>query len=157
VLDSNVFINNLSYLFNDVLVVTTPFIEEELKSLPSKMDFYRASSMNLHIMLPKREYFEKVKKLSDKTKHKLTNADISIIALSLEFKEKNKNVVLVSDDYSVQDLASRLSIDVLSLTKPKIKEHYEWKRICIACNRETSSDICEICGLRTVYIRKRNE
>jgi len=83
VLDSNVFINNLSYLFNNTLIITTPFIEEELKYLPSKMDFYRASSMNLHVILPKKEYLGKVKKLVSKTKHKLSNADLSIIALSL--------------------------------------------------------------------------
>ncbi len=153
VLDASVFIKNLSYMFNDSLAITTPLIEDEIKSPQAKMDFYRASTTYLQVILPKKEHMEKVKQKLKETNHNLSISDISIIALALEFKEKGKDVEIVSDDYSVQDVASLFGISTISLTYPGITTNYKWKRVCTGCGRETNREICEICGSPTKYVK----
>ncbi len=153
VLDAGVFINGMSYLFQDKLSITTPFIEEEIKSSQAKMDFYRFSLQDLNIVMPSKESMERAKKILNRTNHKLSPADLSLLALCIEYKNKNKEVVLVTDDYSLQDVASSYGIKVEGIVKEKTKERYRWKRICPACNRENSYAICEVCGTKTKYVR----
>ncbi len=153
VLDAGVFINNLSYLFEDKLSITTPLVEEEVKTSKAKMDFHRFSLQGLNIVMPSKESIDKAKELVNKTKHKISLTDLTLLALCMEYKQKGKEVVLVTDDYSLQDLASSQNIEIEGITRNPTTKKYRWKRICIACNKETPHEICEICGLKTKYVR----
>ncbi|MEM4509064.1 MAG: ribonuclease VapC, partial [Archaeoglobaceae archaeon] len=72
---------------------------------------------------------------------------------ALDEKEKGNEVVLVTDDYSIQNVAMALGIEFESVIHPRISKGFKWVRICRGCGRKVESDVCPICGGETV-IRK---
>ncbi|HEX54588.1 MAG: ribonuclease VapC [Candidatus Altiarchaeales archaeon] len=74
---------------------------------------------------------------------KLSNTDIEILAVALE-----KNLSIVTDDYSIQNVASHLNLDYEPVTQNGIKRSVKWKKICPFCDREYHSDKkeCDVCG-----------
>jgi len=81
--------------------------------------------------------------------HKLSKADLSLLALSLYLKEKGKNVILLTDDYAMQNVALHLKINVSSISGKSITHRIAWEFYCPAC-RKTISNFrvkeCPICG-----------
>jgi len=80
---------------------------------------------------------------------KLSQADISVLSLAYQL-----NKTLVSDDYSIQNVAKFLKIKTISLGNKGIIKLRKWKNFCKTCNKQYSSNIkqCTICGNPT----KRN-
>ena len=89
---------------------------------------------------------------------KLSKADLSILALTLDLKENGFEPTLVSDDFSIQNLAKSLSLSYLSYTSKGIKRGIVWILYCPACGRtvdRVNSKECEICG-STLKRRPKN-
>jgi rRNA maturation endonuclease Nob1 len=69
--------------------------------------------------------------------------------------------VIVSDDYSVQNVADRLGLGFRSLATPGIKRRFEWVIYCPGCHKIFSAPqpgkVCPMCGteLRRRPGRKR--
>ena len=59
---------------------------------------------------------------------KLSEADASIVSLSAEFREQKKAFVVVTDDYSVQNILKKLSILFEGVAQPEIKRHRNFKK-----------------------------
>jgi len=80
----------------------------------------------------------------------LSETDKQVLALALELKSMNCSPQVVSDDYSIQNVAKRLGIEFTTLTTYGIRRVLEWKRYCPACRREYSADFpskeCTVCG-----------
>ncbi len=84
--------------------------------------------------------------------NRLSRADIEILALAIEI-----SAVVVSDDYSIQNLAKRLNIPFKAFGKPPIREEFEWTYRCRGCGKfykEPQKD-CPICGSEVAMKRKR--
>ncbi len=93
-----------------------------------------------------RRISERVGKLGE---GKLSNADLSILALTLELKEHGFEPTLLSDDFSIQNLAKSLALPYLSYTSKGIKRGISWVLYCPACGRTVdgiNSKECDICG-----------
>ena len=60
----------------------------------------------------------------------LSEIDLGILALSINLKK-----TLVTDDYRLQNLAEKASIDWISVTTDGITEIWNWELKCIACKK----------------------
>jgi UPF0271 protein len=76
---------------------------------------------------------------------KLSEADISIIALALQME-----IVLVTDDYAVANVATTLKIPVKSVASKGITHTRKWIAYCSACSRAFGPNAkeCRLCGNR---------
>jgi UPF0271 protein len=72
------------------------------------------------------------------------------LALALEFKGKGKDVILATDDYGIQNIASALSINYASIAERGIKKILAWNYVCTGCGQKYDKNLvlCAICGSR---------
>lgn len=107
---------------------------------------------SLQIIDPSKENVEKAKSAGKNTGDysKLSQADLSIVALALELK-----IPLVTDDYAVANVATALKIPVKSTSSKGIKETRKWIAYCSACGKAFGPTVkeCSLCGnaLRRKY------
>ena len=100
---------------------------------------------SLEVIDPDKNSIEKVRATTKKTGdyQKLSQADISIIALALQMK-----IALLTDDYAVANVATTLKIPVQSSSSKGIKETRKWIAYCSACGKAFGPDAkeCPLCG-----------
>ncbi len=154
VLDSTVFAEKQASKFTENACVTVLEVADEMKSLDAKVEFDRLSH-TISIMEPEKEFTEKVEQAAKKTNDKVSPTDKKVIALALHFKAKKKAVVLVSDDYGVQNVAKSLGVEFLSVRQKGIKAQFEWQRKCTACGKPMLGTECQICGSAGKFVPKR--
>jgi UPF0271 protein len=153
-LDAGAFYTGILFLSSARGYYTTPAVFDEVKHIKKSHGAIEAllESNTLQVVNSDRKSIEKVaaaaKKTGDYTK--LSQADISIIALALQLK-----IVLMTNDYAVANVASTLKIPVKSTTGKGIKETRKWIAYCSACGRAFGPDAkeCRLCGnkLRRKY------
>ncbi|MHC1629130.1 MAG: NOB1 family endonuclease [Candidatus Nezhaarchaeales archaeon] len=104
----------------------------------------------LEVMEPSEEYVKTVLKIAKATGDvaALSKTDIKILALALQLKDQNANPILLTDDYTVQNLASHFKIAYQSLKTRSIKKRIKWRYRCIACNNVYDEHLeeCPVCG-----------
>lgn len=151
ILDASAFINGFEPL-ND-LNFTTPDILSEIKDFNSKMALEMAlEHKKLTITEATIESINELKEVIKESgdDNRLSSQDINILSLALNMKKDNKNIILISDDYSIQNVAKILGIKFKSVLTEGVKTVYNWKKTCQGCKKEYPSDYkfpdCEICG-----------
>ena len=97
----------------------------------------------------------------DKKLWQLNELDAKLIALALELLEtKSQNVILYSNDYSIENVCSELNIPFMPLLKEGIKSKIIWEVYCAFCKRihesEDLNKTCEICGSKLKRRPKSN-
>ena len=133
--------------------ITTGLVFEEICHIQSNLSIMDSLISNGRIMIfqPSDSRLRIVRSV---VKHigetRLSNADISIVALAKEF-----NVTLVTDDFAVCNLARTLSIDLLNLGTKGIQDIRKWAKFCKSCGTgyPPTQTICSLCGnkLRVRY------
>jgi len=82
----------------------------------------------------------------------LSEADIKILALAIQLKKEGYTPIIITDDYSIQNVAKKLSVNYASIAIFGIKFHLKWILYCPACRRKYPPDYkfekCEICGTK---------
>ncbi|MHA1450445.1 MAG: hypothetical protein ACTSP4_13610, partial [Candidatus Hodarchaeales archaeon] len=151
--DSSAIINSRGNVIgreNEILA-TTDLIIAEIKDFTSRMilDVLKNSS---NFMIHQAGLLESetktVMKEAEDSKMVLSNADLSVAALAYHYKQKGENIMLLTDDYRLQNLLGRLSIPFKSILRPGISEirRYRVKK-CRACNHRLEGDEpCPNCG-----------
>ena len=80
----------------------------------------------------------------------LSDADLRVLALALELRDRGCNPQIVTDDYSIQNVADQLGIEFAPLMTFGIRFRLQWMLYCPACYRKYPSDYrfksCEVCG-----------
>lgn len=160
IVDTTVFITG--YILDDlgmVDVITVPEVVNEISD-DNKIFLERALNHNLKIEESKNEMIEQVKDVARKTGdiNKLSDTDISLIAKALEYNKK-KDVVILSDDYAIQNVCSRIGIKSGGILQRGIKEEIVWKKKCVGCKRiYDEGDICPVCGsdLKIKVVKRTN-
>ena len=80
----------------------------------------------------------------------LSEADAELLALGAQLKGEGWETTVVSDDYSVQNVASELGLGFKGLATQGIKRQFKWETYCPGCRRtfdEPQEDgVCPICG-----------
>ena len=141
-------------------------VNEELgqESLPKLRFEAAAEKGNLKILEPEPTFSRSVRKASaDIGDLKfLSDVDLKIVALALQLKHNNCEPTIITDDYSIQNVAKSLKIDFTSLTTYGIRMHLTWQIYCPACRKKYPSNYnskqCQICGaiLKRKPVEKRS-
>ena len=149
ILDSTAFYAGFYRSLNFKLYTTTNIMNEIKHILNLSLTFdLLISSQGLVIQDPLEESINKIVDTAYQSGDikKLSKADISILSLAYQL-----NKPLVSDDYSIQNVAKFLGIETISLGNKGIVKLRKWKNYCKTCRKQYTSNIkaCTICGNQT--------
>ena len=154
VLDTSAFVAGFDPFSLGAEQVTVPKVEEEIRrNSMVKMRLETAiESGKLKVLAPTQEFAGKAEASANKVgdSHKLSETDKQLLALALELKASGYAPQIVTDDYSIQNVAAQMGIEFLSLATFGIKRLLEWIRYCPACHKQYPADCkfkeCQVCG-----------
>ena len=114
----------------------------------------------IEVMTPPEDYVKQALKISKETGDYpvLSKTDLELIALAIYLRDMMYEVVVVTDDYAIQNILRRLNIPYHALIR-EIRCTTTWKLVCSRCGKEYPADAgdkiteCIICGGE--IIRKR--
>ena len=78
----------------------------------------------------------------------LSLADIDVLALALELSHERAEVLLITDDYAIQNVAAELSVPVESILQRGIRQRWKWSFRCSSCGQTFDHPPveCTVCG-----------
>ncbi|RLF33823.1 MAG: nucleic acid-binding protein, partial [Thermoplasmata archaeon] len=148
----------------DAELVTTPGVASELRPGGKYYQIFQfLLEKGLTIMSPSKKSLKKVNEVSDQTGDtaRLSNTDREILALALDLNlEKKKDVIILTDDYSIQNVAHALKIRFQSFAQQGITKKFKWSYLCPGCGKRFKKHIknCPICGASTrIIIRHKKD
>jgi endoribonuclease Nob1 len=153
-IDAGAFYSGIIFLSSSLRYCTTYAVLDEVKHIKKSHGAIEAliESNTLQIVNSDRKSIQKVVAVARETGDyaKLSGADISIIALALQLE-----IVLVTNDYAVANVANILKIPVKSVAGKGIRQTRRWMAYCSACGRAFGPNAkeCRLCGnkLRRKY------
>jgi len=154
VLDSSAFIMGYDPLSIEERQFTTPLIGDELRVenviwLRFKVAF---ETGRLKLLQPSSRALESVEETAKGTGDlgRLSEVDKEVLGVAVELRWRGFSPVIVSDDYSVQNVADKLGLEYASLSTFGIRHRFQWIQYCPACHRKypsnTSGETCGVCG-----------
>jgi UPF0271 protein len=152
VIDTSGFIIQVE--FRDGTIVTVPAVVDEIIDSTSKLRFDLLKDAGLRIELPDVACLRKVRSAAISTGDAtvLSVTDLDILAKALELKSEFE-VILVTDDYAIQNVAARLGIEYMTASTSGIKKKVVWELKCTGCGNVVESGNvveksieCPICG-----------
>jgi UPF0271 protein len=154
VLDTSAFLAGFDPFSVSEDQVTVPKVEEEIKGNSMTWVRFKTAVENgkLKVKAPSEEYWNKVKASANRVGDSffLSETDLQLLALALELKAEGCTSQIVTDDYSIQNVATQIGIEFVSLATFGIRRLLEWVRYCPACHRKYPADYksttCPICG-----------
>lgn len=126
---------------------TVPAVYAEVKDEISRLKLELMES--LKIVEPDGRCVARVAEAARKTgdDRRISRADGDLLALALEEKEAGKDVVLMTDDYAIQNVARRLGVRASALRQKKSRGNVIWEMRCTGCGRTfAGGEICPVCG-----------
>lgn len=170
VLDTSAFIAGFEPLSVVDEVYSVPSVERELasNSLPWTRFKTAIESGKLRVNAPSRTFLKRVKESSKSVGDMLalSEVDLQVLALALELKTMGRSPLIVTDDYSIQNVADQVGVEFASLMTFGIRFRHQWIMYCPACYRKYPPDYknetCHVCGtklkrkpLRKILVRKQ--
>jgi UPF0271 protein len=133
---------------------TTPSVIDEISRGKIAKDVDILRDVSIKISGPKQEVVSEVKRAAETTGDisRLSETDIEVLALALEL-----NAVIITDDYSIQNLAMVLSIEYQPGVEEGITEIFKWVSKCTGCARRFNGKKgpCPVCGSDLKMVRKK--
>jgi UPF0271 protein len=124
---------------------TSPTISHELEKSDLSEKFQYLIDAGLRIMAPSINSIEKVRAGARKTGdiNRLSEPDIELLGLAYEL-----DGVILTSDFSIQNVACELNIPFLSPTDEEITNVIKWQFQCKGCAQifEEKQKDCPICG-----------
>ncbi len=156
VLDTNALLRGLTLGFAGE-AYTTPSVARELKNrvARTRLGAY-VLSRRLHIIRPPKRAVSKAlgqaKEIGEG--RVLSRTDLEVAALALALQSKRREPIVLTDDYSLQNLLSKMKIGFMRVGLRGIKRRFEYVLVCRACKRIYKSERmnCPVCG--AVLLRK---
>lgn len=155
IIDTSAILSGKPINLDDANMVTTPSVSSEIS--PGGRDyrtFQLLKGKGLTIQSPSNESINKISKTAEETgdKERLSTADIEILALALDIsKDADKEAIILTDDYSVQNVANVLNIKFQSFSQKGITKRFKWDYRCPGCGKRFKESVknCPICGMET--------
>jgi endoribonuclease Nob1 len=155
IIDTSAILSGKPINIDTASLVTTPGVSDELR--PGGRDFRTfelLKELGLTIHLPSKESIDTVKKTAQESgdDRRLSVADIEVVALALDVnREPEKEATILSDDYSIQNIASELHIKFEGFMHKGITKKFKWVSRCPGCGKQFNEmkKICPICGTST--------
>jgi UPF0271 protein len=154
VLDTSAFVAGFDPFSISEEEYATPMVKEEISE--NSMSWIRfktaIDSGKLKMKSPDRSFLEQVKASATAVGDAffLSDADLQVLALALELKTQGCSPLIVTDDYSIQNVANQMAIEFTSLATFGIRFRLSWIRYCPACHKKFpanyKSKTCDICG-----------
>ena len=153
-MDTSAFLAGFDPFVVSASQITAAKVKEEIRSNSISWVRFKTAVENgkLIVKEPSEEYLNRVEASAVTVGDSffLSETDKQILALALELKASACNPQIVTDDYSIQNVAAKLGIEFVALATFGIRRLLEWIRYCPACHREYPSDYaarkCEVCG-----------
>jgi len=154
VLDTSAFIAGFDPFSIADEVYSVPAVEQELahNSLPWTRFRTAVESGKLRLKTAREHFMRRVRE-SSKTVGDvlfLSDVDLQVLALALELSNTGRNPLIVTDDYSIQNVANQIGVEFTSLMTFGIRFRLHWIMYCPACGRKYPPDyklkLCEVCG-----------
>jgi UPF0271 protein len=152
ILDTSAIFSGKTINLDDVKIVTTSSVLNEIK--PGGKDYRNLQFLiekGLSVFEPSKKSLDEIRVVSKETGDisRLSNTDIDILALALDLNiNSDNNVIILSDDYSIQNLSNHLKIKFLNISQPGITKRFKWSYKCMGCGKKFNKNIntCPICG-----------
>jgi UPF0271 protein len=134
--------------------VITPGVVRELdkEGMSARLELLMAT--RVRVSSPSERSLRKVSEESEKTgdSRRLSEADKELLALALDLGYE-----LITDDYSIQNLARVMGIPARGFDQKGIAEVFEWQAKCKGCGKLFPADVrvCDVCGTETRTRRKK--
>ncbi len=156
ILDTSAFIAGFDPFSVQNEQYSVPMVEKELFSESLSWTRFKAAVENkkLHIKEPNADFVNKIKEASKTVGDIsfLSEADLQVLALALEIKKKGETPLIVTDDYSIQNVANQIGVEFAPLMTFGIRFRLHWIRYCPACYQKYPADYkfrhCKICGTK---------
>ena len=148
-LDAGAFYTGLVFQSSAGRYCTTEAVFDEVKHIKKSYGAIEVmlESNSLQVITPDKKSIEKVLSTARRTGDfaKLSEADISIIALALQLE-----IILITDDYAVANVATTMKIPVKSMASKGITHTRKWITYCSGCSRTFGANAkeCNLCGNR---------
>ena len=154
ILDTSSVLSGKTFVFSENSIVTTPGVSDEIsQGGKDYQKFELLKEIGLKIIYPTENSIEDIRKTSKKTGDigRLSETDIEVLALSLDLKKEGKKTILLTDDYSMQNVSESLGIKYQNISQSKITKRYKWISKCTGCKKKFKEhiNICPICGSGT--------
>ncbi|OGS40152.1 MAG: nucleic acid-binding protein [Euryarchaeota archaeon RBG_13_31_8] len=163
IIDTSAILSGKPLSFDDAQLITTINIENEIK--PGGRDYQNFIFLKEKCLILKAPSKDSLKKIKDKLEKtgdiaRLSLFDMDILAIALdENKQKNVEVVILTDDYSIQNVAAYVKIKFKSINQDGITKKFKWINRCRGCGKKFKYNIsiCPICGSDTKKIVIKKE
>ncbi len=144
------FINSLKGFRRGYIAEET---KKELRHFKTKLVFEALiHSQRLQVKPVNKKFLkETVKKANETGEYlRLSKTDLYTVALAHQIKkEEGKKVIVLTDDYTIQNLCEHMEIDWKPVKERGIRKVAKWELKCTSCGkiwRNTEIEICPICG-----------
>ncbi len=134
--------------------IITPGVVRELnrEEMGERLEMLLATK--IRISSPTDRSLKRVQLEAEKTgdSRRLSETDKELLAAALDLGYE-----LLTDDYSIQNLAKVMGIPARGVDQKGIAEVFEWQAKCKGCGKVFPADVrvCDVCGTETKTRRKR--
>ncbi|MBN1801211.1 MAG: hypothetical protein JW891_06865 [Candidatus Lokiarchaeota archaeon] len=170
IFDTNIFLLGIDFNLIKGTIFTTPGVIKEI-SVEKYTEKNRTILQRIQVAIDRKKLIVKkpLKKYYDEIERKslltgdfnaLSKTDKQVITLALELKEETKeNIVVYTNDYSMENLCLQLKLEFSPVGKKGITGGIVWEIFCPFCKKlydPTQLDrLCDRCGQKLIR-RKKN-
>lgn len=154
VLDATAFYAGIPFTSTSKYHTTSAVIREvSHRSLTRASIQGLVDSSRLQIRDPQPKFVSAVKAMASKSGDlaRVSNTDISVVALALELKDEGRTPTLVSDDYAVENLARHFQVKLGPVMTRGISKVVKWVVYCRGCGKvfdDVRITVCDVCGTK---------
>lgn len=153
-LDTSAFIVGYEVVDVDMEHYTVPAVGDELRegAFPRLRYDNAVHSGRLRVVSPDPRFVFEVKNAAAEMGEEgvLSETDVQLLALGLYLRDEGLEPIVVSDDYSVQNIADSMELGFKSLATQGIRRRFEWVTYCPGCHRTFRApqveNVCPVCG-----------
>jgi len=151
VLDASALLSGASF---DGELFTTPEAVAEVRRLGSTPQLDAVLATKVRVLSATKESLEAVERTARDTGDiaRLSPTDQGLLALARDLQ-----AVVLTDDYSIQNVAARLGVRYEKILERGIREVVTWRYRCTGCGRffEEPTRECRVCGSKVRTTRAR--
>lgn len=153
ILDTSAILSGKDIPLSETLYVTPKVMNEISEGGRWYKKFQRMRAGGMQVVSPSGSCIEQVKKQAKRTGDhlRLSETDVEVVALAIQM-----DGTILTDDYSIQNIAKSMNIDYQGVAQEEIDEEYEWNYRCEKCGRwyKEEKEECKICGgdIKTVRL-----
>ena len=151
------------HLINQEQYIPTGVMEEIISAKAEENLNLGFKEKKLSVRDPSQKSIDEINQFALKTGDSfvLSDVDISVLALALELKNEGKDPIILTDDYSIQNLAGKLELEFDSIIESGIRKQIQWKIVCPSCRKayphSKKKAICDSCGTPLKRVKKRKK